>query len=136
MRLRIVLDTNIVISALFFGGPPGDLLRLALEGEVELVTSSHLVAEVERVLRSKFPHAQQAIWDTLAILNEMATHAIPREEVSVIHKDPADNRVLECAISAHVDAIISGDRHLLTLKQFRGIPILSPRAFLQQFEIT
>ena len=130
MRPRLILDTNVVISGLLFGGPPGVVLDLALEGVVELATSSSLVTELERVLQNKFPHAQQAIWDTVATLKEVAISTIPQEPVDVIAEDPSDNRVLECALSAHVEAIVSGDKHLLALKVFRGIPILSPQAFL------
>lgn len=133
MRPRLVLDTNVVISGLLFGGPPGVVLDLVLEGAVELATSSSLVTELERVLQSKFPHAQQAIWDTVAILKEVAISTIPQEPVDVIAEDPSDNRVLECALSAHANAIVSGDHHLLSLKRFRGIQILSPRECLERY---
>lgn len=136
MRPRIVLDTNITVSALLFGGLPRRLLQSALEGELTLATSSSLLAELEQVLRLKFPHAPQAIWDTVALLNDLAIHVVPAEAVSVIREDPADNRVLECAVTAHADAIVSGDRHLLVLKTFRGIPILSPRVCLDAFGLS
>lgn len=133
MRLRLVLDTNVVISGLLFGGPPGQILELALTGEVEVATSSSLIEELEGVLQRKFPHAQQAIWDTVAILKEIAISTIPQEQVAVIPEDPTDNRVLECALSASAQTIVSGDQHLLALQTFRGIPIRSPQAFLAQW---
>lgn len=66
-------------------------------------------------------------WKAMALVTE------PSERLSIIAEDPSDNRVLECALSAHADAIVSGDRHLLVLKVFRGIPILSPQVFLVQW---
>ncbi|MBI3010976.1 MAG: putative toxin-antitoxin system toxin component, PIN family [Candidatus Omnitrophica bacterium] len=135
MRPRVVLDTSVVISGLLFGGPPGLLLDLGLEGAIEVATSSNLMNELERVLHEKFPHAQQAIWDTVATLKEIAVSTIPQESVTAISVDPSDNRVLECALSAHADAIVSGDKHLLALKLFRGMPILAPQAFLAQWRL-
>jgi len=136
MRPRLVLDTNVLISGLLFGGPPRALLQLALEGEVGLAMSAPLVAELERVLKAKFPERLRAIRDTLQALSEFTKLVVPREQVEAIPEDPSDNRVLECAVSAHADAIVSGDRHLLALKAFRGIPIRSPQAFLGQWHRT
>jgi putative PIN family toxin of toxin-antitoxin system len=131
--VRVVLDTNVLISALLFGGPPGILLKLILEYQLGLLVSTDLLIELERVLHTKFPHAQQAVWETVSTLKEMSTITIPMERIEAIHQDPSDNHVLECAVSGQADAMISGDRHLLALKTFRGIPILSPHAFLEQW---
>ena len=133
MRPRLVLDTNVLISGLLFGGPPGRILELVLDGTVEAAISPSLLHEMERVLQVKFPHAKQAIWDTVAILKELAVSVLPQEVVRVIVADPSDNRVLECALSAQATAIISGDKHLLALNAFHGMPILAPQAFLAQW---
>ncbi len=130
MRLRVVLDTNVVISGLLFGGPPRQVLERALEGSIELFTSPPLEEELERVLRMKFPSALSAIHETLAALQEVTTPVVPRRAVSAIPEDPSDNRVLECALAARADAILSGDHHLLRHQKFRAIPILTPQAFL------
>ncbi len=127
---RVVLDTNVVISGLLFGGPPGAILDLIVEGLLDLAVSAELSAELERVLRNKFPGAQHAVWETVMFLKEIGISTVPTEQVQVVVDDPSDNRVLECALSAHADVIVSGDHHLLTLKTFRGIPILSPQTFL------
>ena len=126
----MVLDTNVVISALLFGGLPRVLVELALEGVIELATSPALEEELARVLRRKFPHHHEAIRETVTALHELAFSVTPRERLSLIRDDPDDNRVLECAVSAHADTIVSGDRHLLACGMVRGIPVLSPRAFL------
>jgi len=132
-RPRLVLDTNVVISGLVFGGPPRELLDLALTGAVEVVTSPALEDELERVLRRKFPQDRLVILETLSALQEITTRVSPRETLSAISDDPTDNRVLECALSVRADAIVSGDRHLLACREFRGIPICSPQAFLARW---
>lgn len=127
---RVVLDTNVVISALFFGGKPAAILDLAIQEVLLLHTSSALVTELDGVLRVKFhlpPHLAEIMvteWKALNVLVE------PTETLSVIMEDPSDNQVLECAVEAKVDVIVSGDRHLLALKTFRGMLILSPNEFL------
>ena len=130
MRIRAVFDTNVIISGLLFAGPPSLLLKCVLSGMVELTVSPSLMDELERVLRLKFPHTRQAILDTLEELKEISVLALPKEKVKVITDDPDDNRVLECAIGSHADVIVSGDKHLLVLKKFRSIPILTSRQFL------
>lgn len=133
---RVVLDTNVLVSALLFGGIPGEVLGLAIKGHIHPVTSSALVAELHNVLLSKFrfpPSVAELIiteWKALSLLVE------PTLRLSVIPEDPSDNRVLECALTVHAEAIVSGDKHLLTLKVFRGIPILSPQAFLTRWGLT
>lgn len=129
-RTRIVLDTNVIISGLLFGGLPGILIKYVMDGSIELAITPTLEAELERVLQTKFPHTQTAIHDTLEVLREIAIRVVPTEKITLISEDPDDNAVLECAVSARADVIVSGDNHLLLLKKFRHIWILSPRKFL------
>ena len=135
--LRVVLDTNVLISGLCFGGLPARLLRLALTGRLELATSPPLIEEFKRVMELKFPHKQAAIEGTLAELSllweKVPASLLPR--ISAVAADPADDRVLECAVAARAEAIVSGDKHLLGLAQFRGIPILPPSLFIQRFKL-
>lgn len=128
--LRVVLDTNVLVSGLLFQGPPRQLLYHVLASGVGLVTSADLTAELDYVLETKFPHARLAIQDMLESLRALALFVEPSERIVAVPEDPDDNIVLECAIAAEAGAIVSGDRHLLALKTFRGIPILSPQAFL------
>ena len=127
---RVVLDTNVLVSGLLFDGPPGALLHLALVGDLDLVLSSALLSELERVLHRKFPHADAMAWETLAILKDTADLVTPTSRLIVIADDVDDNRVLECALDGRADTMVSGDRHLLALKTFRHIRILSPREYL------
>lgn len=131
--VRAVLDTNVLISGLLFHGPPRRILLWVVQGKVEMAVSPALEEELERVLRMKFPETAAAVRDLLHDLTEIAVRVLPRRRFSVIREDPADNRVLECALTARVHVILSGDRHLLRLGSFRDVPILSPADFLDRY---
>ena len=133
VRPRAVLDTNVVISGLLFGGPPRQILQLALEGSVEWLISAEIEQELERVLNVKFPQHHEILRETMSAIQEIMIHVVPRQSVSIIREDPSDNRVLECALAARADVIVSGDRHLLSRVKFMRIPILSPQAFLSRW---
>lgn len=127
-----MLDTNVLISALCFGGKPARIPEYALLGRIKLLTSAALVGEFKAVMDMKFPGRKTAILDTL---NELAQlwdvvpdAALPR--LRHVAADPTDDRVLECAVAARADFILSGDKHLLNLKSFGKIPILTPGDFL------
>ena len=129
-RFPLVLDTNVLISGLFFTGTPRKILDATLLGKLELVTSLDLLNELERVLKDKFSNTGIEVAQMLEIVMNAAVISIPTEIVEAIKDDPADNRVLECAVSGKAEVIVSGDKHLLKLKKFRDIPILTPREFL------
>ena len=129
--MRVVADTNVLVSALIFpGGSPEAVYRLALEGKIELVTSRPLLAELGRVLTEKFGWDAERTEAAIAQLVRLAEIVDRAETLSEIEADPADNRVLEAAGEGEADAIVSGDRHLLALGSWRGIPIQAPAAFL------
>ncbi len=129
---RAVLDTNVLVSGLCFGGPPAQILRLALYAKIELCTSPVLIDEFQEVMKLKFPHREAEVAGTLnelALLWEIvSTEGHPR--LSIIVDDPDDDRVLEGAVAAGAAAIGSGDKHLLGLKRYHGIDILPPSRFL------
>jgi putative PIN family toxin of toxin-antitoxin system len=133
--MKVVPDTNTVVSGLLWQGAPHDVLTLARKGEITLYTSPALLAELRDVLtRPKFAARLKKSGSTPRKLSlEFAalaklTHPEPIE--SVILPDPDDDAVLACAISADAQIITSGDRHLLKLKTYRGISILTAREFL------
>ena len=130
--MRIVADTNVLVSALIFpGGPPEAVYRLVLERRVELVTSRPLLAELGRVLMEKFGWDPARAEEAIAQLVRLARIVDPHEQLAVIEADPADNRVLEAASEGAVGAIVSGDSHLLGLRNWHEIAICSPSAFLE-----
>lgn len=128
--MRLVLDTNIALSGLLWGGPPGRLIDSAIAGDIELASSAALLAELQGVLtRSKFADQLARrnitvadIFDGYASLVVIVT---PAAIEPTIKRDPADDEVLAAALSAKADLIVSGDAHLLDLKRFRGIDIVS-----------
>ena len=128
----IVCDTNVLISALLFpGGPPDEILKLVREGYVKLAISMEICAELEGVLREKFEMPEKDAKEVIKSIREISFLVQPKEKISLIKEDPSDNRILECAVAADADYIISGDlKHLQPLKEFRGIPILSPAKVL------
>jgi len=132
--LRVVLDTNVLVSAFIFpGGAPEYVYRLAVEGRVELVTSRALLTELGRVLSDKFQNRPAAA-EALAQIAALGTVVEPTKQVSVVQVDPDDDRVLEAALESGAQIIVSGDRHLLRLKTWQGISIVSPADFIAEFE--
>jgi uncharacterized protein len=130
--VKVVLDTNILISAFVFpGGPPEDVFRAALEGRIELVTSPPLLAEFGRVSSSKFGWEPAITEQAVAQIARVGTVVRPKERVVEIADDPDDDRVLEVALAGGADVIVSGDRHLLGLRTWRGIEIEKAAPFLR-----
>ncbi len=132
----IVLDTNVIISALLSNeGPPAQIIDLWKAGAFDIATSDPLLDEVKRVLGyDKIKkHLGLTPGEVDRLLNGWRTISVvvePEEELEVIEDDPDDNRVLECAVAAETDYIISGDHHLLDLGEYRGIEILPPAGFI------
>ena len=132
-----MLDTNVLISGLCFGGRPAQVLEYALAGKIRLFTSAVLIGEFKAVMDAKFPGRQAAITETLNELSQLweviPDTALPR--LRHVVADPADDRVLECAVAAQADFIVSGDKHLLNLEGFGKIPILAPGDFLKEIAL-
>ena len=132
--VRVTADTNIYISALNFGGKPLEILNAARLGNIELVISQPILNEITRVLLNRFYWPEH----DMAVLNQdLGSFTIwvePKTIVTVITDDPSDNRILECAAAAGAQYIVSGDNHLLALKEYAGIKILQPSAFLEELK--
>ena len=130
--MRLVLDTNVVVSGLLWNGIPSALLDAARIGEIELFTSTRLLAELAGILtRAKFAKALAAIGlprEALVLgYAELAAIVQPAPIPLAIAVDPSDDQVLACALAASADLIVSGDKHLLALGgQYQGIPIVTP----------
>src|SRR3989344_7156966 len=134
LKPKVVFDTNIYISGILFGGNPRACLFLAREGAILLFTSNALLFELSQKLNQKFKWQEQEIKDLLLGIKKYSTVVKPQTQLDVIKMHPPDNRILECAQEAKVDYIISGDKkHVLPLKKFRNIPIVSAKDFLDEF---
>jgi putative PIN family toxin of toxin-antitoxin system len=131
---RIVLDTNVLLSAFGWRGSPYEILRRTLQGEFRLLASPALLEELQRVLAyPKFGFSEVEIARFLLTIAEGAEVVLAPARLSVVAQDPADDRVLECAVAGGAHFIVSGDVHLKDLKSFQEIPILSPAEFLERF---
>lgn len=128
--MRVVFDSNIYISALVIpGGQAGRALSRILDGPDTLLISKTILDEVLATLARKFSRDAEALSQTAVILTEMAEVVKPEHTVTVFKDDP-DNRVLECAETGQADYIVTGDKAMLGLKQYRGIRLISLREYL------
>jgi putative PIN family toxin of toxin-antitoxin system len=129
--LRVVLDTNIYVSGLLFPkGNPRLILTRAEAGDFFTFTSPPIQAETERILLEKFRLSRGEVAFACGKLWRISRIIEPTVEVEACD-DPDDDKVLECALSAKADYIVSGDNDLLRLVTFRGISIVRARAFLE-----
>ena len=132
--MRVVLDTNTLISAFIFpGGPPEAVYRLVLEARVELVTSRPLLIELGRALTEKFGWDSTRADEVVAQVARFAQVVRPTKTVSEIIADPSDDRVLEAAAEGGAEVIVSGDRHLLRIGTWRTVRIEPAAKFLTRF---
>jgi uncharacterized protein len=129
---RVVIDTNVIISALNFGGNPKTVLELARKSHIRNITSPFILNEIERVLTRKFGWQMDVARKVISTIQGFSHVIDPPETIAVI-KNPPDNRILECAAAGGADFLISGDHHPTDLKTFRSIPIVTPRDFLGIF---
>lgn len=133
--MKVVLDTNVILSAILFGGKPRRVLEAATAGQVKMYISEALLSELEGVLRrQKFGLDAVVVGTIVAELTSTAEVVQPTSHVSVITDDPSDNDVLDCALEAKADYVVSGDRHLLALGRCGNALILNPDDFLKQLE--
>jgi putative PIN family toxin of toxin-antitoxin system len=132
--IRAVVDTNITVSGLLFGGLPLKVVHAAVARRFTWVTSPVLMDEIERVVRSeKFGLTQQEIKILTAPVFGVAEIVVPIKTINAIPRCPADNRVLECAVEGKCSVIVSGDRRdLLSLKHFHHVEIVTARQFLER----
>lgn len=128
--MKVVFDTNILVSALVFPGGRAEaaLLRI-IEEHDQLLLSKPILGELLGVLARKFSRDAEELARTALLLSELSLTVRPRQKLRVVKDDP-DNRVLECALAGRADAIVTGDSALLELREFRGVRVISLREYL------
>lgn len=125
MARKVVLDTNVLISALGWVGQESKVLHFVLQGHLDLLISPDLIDELLRVTRyPKFRFSDSEIDGFLGRLLRYAHVIRPTDAVNAVEEDPDDNIVLACALAGKADWIVTGDAHLLKLRSYEGIPIL------------
>lgn len=128
--MRVVLDSNIYVSAMTLpGGSADSAISAALDGAYAILISEPILGETLGVLGRKFSRDREELARVALFLSELAEHVAPRKRIGALADEP-DNRVLECALEGGADLIVTGDRAMLRLGTCAGIEILSLRAFL------
>ncbi len=127
---KIVIDTNIYISAIFWGGKPRELVDLGRSGQISIFTSLDIEQEIFRKLKTKFRLSEEESAQILLDFSTFTNLVITSRGITVIDDDPDDNKFIECALSSMSGFIVSGDRHLLRLEHYEGIKILRAAEFL------
>lgn len=139
-KIKVVLDTNVFISALLWHGETSNIFKLAEEEEILICISKEIIDEFQKTLTYQKFQSRFALLGKTSdeIINELLEigkyYSTEQFFVEKIIDDPSDNKFLSCALAADAFFIISGDRHLLNLKKFYDINILSVQEFLQRFE--
>lgn len=128
--MRVILDTNVILSAIFFGGVPGRILTAYRDGKLTIVLSPEILDEYRTTaarLAKKFDVEYEEILDWIAVHSEMV--AVPSLDQPVC-ADPDDDKFIACSLASGAKVICSGDKHLLDVNGYRGIEVLRPRAFV------
>lgn len=133
--IKVVLDSNIYISGILFSGNPRLILDLAINGRIDVCISPEIVTELQAVLsRKKFNFSPAIIQALLHEIESLATLVVPSKKYHGVVRDIDDTIIIDCAMESGASYIITGDNDLLSLKEFKGITILSPVEFLEVFE--
>ena len=131
--MKVVLDTNVFISGVFFSGPPNKILKGWRDGRFTLVLSPEILEEYQRVaeaLSKKYPPVDMTELLELIVVEADMIQAGPLKEP--VSADPDDDKFIACALASGARLIVSGDKHLLDVDGYGGIEVLKPRAFVDR----
>lgn len=133
--IKIVLDTNVIISGLGWKGKPREIIKLWEKAKITFYISAEILNEYIEVLERNIIPANDYKW-FVRLLEEKKNIEIvkPKEHFDIVKEDPDDNIFLDCAIESNVKYIITGNDHLLNLKEFKGIKIITPSDFLEVYK--
>ena len=139
--MKLVVDTNVLVSAFLWQGTPGRLIELAAEKEIQLFTNRALLDElaatlVKKKLAKPVVATGLTVEQMLRNYRRLATLVTTRQLAQLVSRDTDDDSVLACALAVSADQIVSGDDDLLVLKYFQGIPIATPAQALRVIEVT
>jgi len=132
--LKVIIDTNVFISGVFFSGPPSKILEAWRDGKVQLVVSREILQEYQHVLETmeeEFTGVDVSeILELFTVKSELIAAPALIKAVCV---DPDDDKFLACALASKVKHIISGDKHLLKVSGYRGVEVVKPRKFIDNY---
>ena len=131
--IRVVVDTNVFVSS-FFGGHPRKIIELWKSGQITLCLSRPIIEEYVKVLRRMGLRKERELAELMRLFahgfHVLFTASTPN--LTVVEKDPDDNKFIECAVALNASYIITGDKALKAIKDYMGVRIMSPRAFLDE----
>ena len=131
--MRVVVDTNVLVSGIFFTGPPYSILNALRQGKIELVLSDEIFSEYHRVaenLAKQFSEIELAPLLKLILTNSTVVESAHLE--NPVCEDADDDKFIACAIASNAQLIISGDKHLLNVSGYRDITVMKPRDFVDK----
>ncbi|MEW6248790.1 MAG: putative toxin-antitoxin system toxin component, PIN family [Nitrospirota bacterium] len=128
--MKVVFDTNILVSAMLWRGTPYRCLLAIRAGLAELILSPPIIDEFRNVLDKKFALTREEVEEGIALVQESARLIGIPGTLRVLTDDPEDDKFIETALVAGAQCLVSGDKHLLRLGDYRGIKVISARAFL------
>lgn len=129
-EISVVLDTNIYLSGIIFGGNSRHILDLVIHKKIKAYTSPSILLEIADKLEKKFHWHKEQIIITIKTIAKTVIVVKPQKRLRVVKMDKSDNKIIEAALESGADYIISGDKHLLEMKSYQGIKIVSPSSFL------
>lgn len=130
-QIKVVLDSNIYISAIMFGGKPNEILKLARALKIKVYISTQIFLEISEKLHKKFKLSGEDVTKILKGISKITEVVYPKIKLDVVKEDPSDNKILECAVVANSDYVVSGDKHLLKLRMFEETKIVTPSDLLK-----
>lgn len=129
---KAAVDTNVLVSAFVYpAGTVREIFSLAMNRKVILAVSEPVLAEYAEVLRRKFGWAEHEIDENVRFIRKFTEMAVPSSGIKAVKADPTDDKVIECAVAAGADFIVSGDKHLLNISKYKSIKIVKPADFLR-----
>ena len=130
--MRVVFDTNVLLSSvLWHGSVSQKLLFKLIHSDVEIFSSIEIISEFHKVLKRDFEYSDDEITYILEKIFSFVTLIRPLQKLDIVKDDPEDNKIIECAVAASSDYIITYDKHLLNLKEFKNIKIITPEKALE-----
>ena len=132
---KAVFDTNIFVSSIFWEkGNPHKVVEFALEKKIDVFTSVEILQELEKVLRRDFEEPDEMIQRQIGLIFEYANVVAVTKKIYIVKADPEDNKILACAVSCNAGYIVTGDKHLLELKEYENVKIVTPKEFVEIIE--
>jgi len=137
--MRITVDTNVLVSSTFWNGDSDRILKKVENKEIELMISDEIIKEFSKVLeyeeiKEKIKDKNLEMKRTVEKIVSISTIVEPKQKFEAVKDDSKDNKIVECAFEGNVDYLISQDNHLLKLKEFKRIKIITPEEFLKVFK--